>query len=249
MLPLRPSLSSGPAEGIGTLGTRFGLPFAGALVITLLLFQIMQFLIKPPDEIPRPPPSLNVMEIVELQPEQEDSTSDQASSAAPPSAPPPPALPSLSNLTIPVQQAPSVNVSMPQPEVSADIGTGQSFGKAFGGFGSGTGSGKDGFGSGKGFKGKPLVPLSTARPQAPEHACKRGIEGWIEIVYVVTGEGRVADIKIIDAQPRGVFEASVIESVSEWLYERNYVGGKPVARQVKQKIEYKNEDCAYNWSQ
>lgn len=242
-------LSTRSPSGMSAVGGRFGLPLGGALLITLLLFQIMQFLIAPPEEIPRPPPSVNMVEIVEIQPQQEDSTSQEASSAAPPSAPPPPSLPSLSNLSIPVQQAPSVNVSMPQPEISADIGTGQSFGKAFGGFGTaGSGSGKDGFGSGKGFKGKPLVPLSTARPQNPESTCRKGIEGWVELVYVVTGEGKVADIKIIDADPKGVFEAAAVESIAEWLYPRNYRGGKPVARQVKQKIEFKVEDCKFNWN-
>ena len=249
MSPLRLNPSSGPADQLVGAGGRFGLPFAGALLITLLLFQIMQFLIAPPDEIPRPPASMNVVEIVEIPPKQEDSTSTEASSAAPPAAPPPPSLPSLSNLSIPVQQAPSVNVSMPQPEISADIGTGQSFGSAFGGFGSaGSGSGNDGFGSGKGFKGKPLVPLSTARPQIPESAYRKGIEGWVEVVYTVTGDGKVVDIKIIDAQPKGIFEAAAVESIANWLYPRNYQGGKPVARQVKQKVEFKLSDYQYNWN-
>ncbi len=241
--------TNSPVEGMTGVGGRFGLPLAGAFLITLFLFQVMQILIAPPDEIPRPPPSVNRVEIIEIQPVEEDSTSQEASSAAPPSAPPPPSLPSLSNLSIPVQQAPSVNVSMPQPEISADIGTGQSFGKAFGGFGTaGSGSGKDDFGSGKGFKGKPLVPLSTARPQIPESAYRKGIEGWVEVVYTVTGEGRVVDIKILDAEPKGVFEAAAVESIAEWLYPRHYVNGKPVARQVKQKVEFKLSDFQYNWN-
>lgn len=239
-----------PVTSIGTTATggRYGVPFAGALVITLLLFWIMQMLIAPPEEIPKPPASPNVVEIVTLTPE-DDSVSEEASSAAPPAAPPPPSLPSLSSLSIPVQQAPSVNVSMPQPEISADVGTGQSFGKAFGGFGTaGSGTGSDGYGTGKGFKGKPLVPLSTARPQIPEAAYRRGIEGWVEVVFTVTGEGRVVDIKIIDAQPKGVFEAAAIESISEWIYPRYYRNDKPVARQVKQKVEFKLEDFQYNWN-
>lgn len=229
-------------------GGRLGLPFAGAVLITLLLFWFMQLLIKPPTELPKPPVTANVVEIVKVQPE-EESVSEEASSAAPPAAPPPPSLPSLSNLSIPVQQAPSVNVSMPQPEISADVGTGQSFGKAFGGFGTaGSGSGNDGYGSGKGFKGKPLVPLSTARPQIPESAYRRGIEGWVEVVFTVTGEGRVVDVKIIDAEPKGIFEAAAVESISEWIYPRYYKGGKPIARQVKQKVEFKLEDFQYNWN-
>lgn len=228
--------------------TRLGFPFAGAVLITLILFWFMQMLIAPPKEIPKPPESINMVEIVEVVPE-DDSVSEEASSAAPPAAPPPPSMPSLSNLTIPVQQAPSVNVSMPTPEISADVGTGQSFGKAFGGFGTaGSGSGKDGYGSGKGFKGKPLVPLSTARPQIPESAYRRGIEGWVEVVFTVTGDGRVVDIKIIDAEPKGIFEGPAVESIAEWIYPRYYKGGKPVARQVKQKVEFKLEDYQYNWN-
>lgn len=237
-------VSTGPVGG----SLRLGLPFAGAILITLLLFWFMQLLIAPPEELPKPPASVNMVEIVEVV-EEQDSVSEEASSAAPPAAPPPPSLPSLSSLTIPVQQAPSVNVSMPQPEISADVGSGQSFGKAFGGFGTaGSGSGNDGYGSGKGFKGKPLVPLSTARPQIPESAYRRGIEGWVEVVFTVTGEGKVVDIKIIDAQPKGIFEAAAVESIAEWIYPRYYKGGKPVARQVKQKVEFKLEDFQYNWN-
>ncbi len=239
-----------PGIHVSTAGTgsRYGVPFAGALLITLLLFWFMQMLIAPPEELPKPPVSVNVVEIVKPV-QEEDSVSEEASSAAPPAAPPPPSLPSLSNLSIPVQQAPSVNVSMPQPEISADIGTGQSFGKAFGGFGTaGSGSGKEGYGQGQGFKGKPLVPLSTARPQIPESAYRRGIEGWVEVVFTVTGDGRVVDVKILDAEPKGVFEAAAVESISEWIYPRNYRNGKPVARQVKQKVEFKLEDFQYNWN-
>src|SRR3546814_5475573 len=40
------------------------------------------------------------------------------------------------------------------------------------------GGGGGGNGTGQGFKGKPLVPLSTARPQMPDWACKQKIRGW-----------------------------------------------------------------------
>jgi len=118
----------------------------------------------------------------------------------------------------------------------------------FGGFaggrgnGSGAGGGGAGYGGGQGFKGKPLVPISTARPQMPEWACKKNIKGWVEVVFTVLPTGRVQDVKIVDADPRGVYEAAAIQSVSNWIYEAS-----KTAREVKQRVPMDPADCAYNW--
>jgi protein TonB len=114
---------------------------------------------------------------------------------------------------------------------------------AFSGFGKGVGSAAGGGGGGgQGFSGKELIPLSTARPQIPEWAYKRGIEGWVECVFTVLPNGHVRDVKIVDAQPKGVFEAAAIESISNWIYAEY-----PKARQVKQRVEFKLSDFQYNW--
>ena len=109
----------------------------------------------------------------------------------------------------------------------------------FGGFaGGGNGSGNGGGGGGGGgrgdggFKGRELVPLSTARPQMPDWACKKKIHGWVEVVFVVTPGGHVENVRIVDADPKGVYEAAAIESVGNWIYPK----GKTAA-EVKQKVE------------
>jgi TonB family protein len=113
----------------------------------------------------------------------------------------------------------------------------------FGSGGSGSGAGAGGYGGGGGgWKGKPLVPLSTARPQMPDWACKQKLSGWVEALFVVMPNGRVQDVKIIDADPRGVFEAAAVESITNWIYEPT---GK--AAEVKQRVPMNHEDCAYNW--
>src|SRR3546814_954227 len=106
------------------------------------------------------------------------------------------------------------------------------------------GGGGGGNGTGQGFKGKPLVPLSTARPQMPDWACKQKIRGWVEVVFTVMPNGHVANVKLVDANPRGVFEAAAIESISNWIYDS---GDR--AREVKQRVEMNPEDCVYNWKQ
>jgi protein TonB len=88
------------------------------------------------------------------------------------------------------------------------------------------------------------VPLSTARPQMPDWACKQKIRGWVEVVFTVMPNGRVRDVRLVDADPKGVFEAAAVESISNWIYDS---GGS--AREVKQRVEMLPEDCVYNWKQ
>ena len=113
-------------------------------------------------------------------------------------------------------------------------------GSGFGGFARGAGA--EGWGRGQGFKGRELVPLSTARPQMPEWACKQKIKGWVEAVFTVLPTGRVQDVKIVDAQPRGVYEVAAIESISNWIYATS-----DQAREVKQRVPMDPADCAYYW--
>ncbi len=222
---------------------RLGLPLGGAVLITLLLFALMQWLIYAPRGSGFQPV---VMEAVELvTPEEETPEAPGGAPPAPPALAPPP-VPSLSDLAVPLATAPALEVAAPALNFTPSLGSSSGFGKAFGGFagrgGAGTGSGS-GFGSGKGFSGKPLVPLSTQRPQIPESAYRRGIEGWVQVVFTVTTEGRVADIKIVDAEPKGIFEAAAVSGVSTWLYDRSE---RP--REVIQRIEFKLEDFKYNWN-
>jgi len=234
----------------------------GSLLLGLLivfgLFWLMQRLVQPSGhEGPGAATVVEAVEMVEIQPD-EGSPEDQLEAAAdepppPPSAPPSLARPDLPSLSLPASAPidagpitiPAINTSSLGLGGSSLGGSG-----AFGGFagrGSGSGSGSgggSGYGKGEGFQGKSLIPLSTARPQMPEWACKQGIRGWVEVVFTVMPTGRVTDVKLIDADPRGVFEAAAIESVSHWIYQST---GK--ARKVKQRVDMDPEDCIYNWQQ
>ncbi|MEN8720483.1 MAG: TonB family protein [Oceanococcaceae bacterium] len=135
--------------------------------------------------------------------------------------------------------APQTALNIPSPDV--ELG-GSAVGSAgFGGFA--TGRAGSGAGRGQGIRGSTLVPLSTARPQIPREAYEAGIEGWVEVVFYVTAEGRVTNIRIVDAQPRGVFEAAMIESVRNWIYPQS-----TGAREVQQRFEFKLDDYQYNWN-
>jgi protein TonB len=222
-----------------------------ALLIVLALFWAMRRAIVPPEREPQL--SDESTDVTIVQPQQSEPTPEQLLQAAAAPPPPPAASPSLPRPELPSVSAPSIAgapldagpITVPTTLGNAGMNLGSS--GVFGGFsgragGSGNGGGAGGVGTGQGFRGKPLIPLSTARPQMPDWACKQRIRGWVEVVFTVMPNGRVRDVKLVDADPRGVFEAAAIESISNWIYAET-----KTAHEVKQRVDMNPEDCAFNW--
>lgn len=226
-----------------------------ALLVVLSLFLFMQHVIHAPESEGVGEGLIEGVTVVQAKPEAEKAPEDLFKpDAAPP--PPPAAPPALAQPNMPTIEVPSMalapvnigNVSVPVALGAGSLSLGGS--GTFGGFagrggngsGTGQGGGGGGYGKGQGFSGKPLIPISTARPQMPEWACKKKIKGWVEVVFTVMPNGRVQDVKLVDADPRGVYEAAAIESISNWIYESS-----DRAREVKQRVPMDPEDCAYNW--
>ncbi|MBT8131614.1 MAG: TonB family protein [Gammaproteobacteria bacterium] len=101
----------------------------------------------------------------------------------------------------------------------------------------------------EGFEGKDLVPISSARPRYPRAAAEREIEGWVEVIFVVAGNGKVSNIRVLDASPRGIFEDAAVYAMSRWLYAPFYLKGKPVAREATQIFYFTLDDIQdlYLW--
>jgi protein TonB len=72
------------------------------------------------------------------------------------------------------------------------------------------------------------VPQVRIEPDYPPQAKDRGIEGWVLFRYTVTKEGRVKDVVIIDAQPKGIWDRNTIRAVSNWRFQPALKDGKPV---------------------
>jgi len=87
-----------------------------------------------------------------------------------------------------------------------------------------------------------LVPYSTSRPNIPEIAWKNKINGWVLVAFKVTESGRTKDIRVLDANPRGIFEEEVILSIKEWLYSSSTVAsyGRDIMLTQKVELEWKN---------
>ncbi|MCC5854097.1 MAG: TonB family protein [Idiomarina sp.] len=66
--------------------------------------------------------------------------------------------------------------------------------------------------------GSPPRPIVIVNPTYPEAAKEQGIEGYVDLSFVIDQEGRVQAINIINAEPAGVFETAVVNAFSRWRY-------------------------------
>lgn len=63
-----------------------------------------------------------------------------------------------------------------------------------------------------------LRPVAQMPPQYPETARHQEVEGFVTLAFVVQGNGQVADIQVIAAQPRGMFEKAARQALMRWRY-------------------------------
>ncbi len=85
----------------------------------------------------------------------------------------------------------------------------------------------------------PLMPLVRIPPAYPRNARRRGIQGWVDIEFVIGRTGNVETVRVINAKPEGVYEKSVIRAVSRWRFTPGKVEGKAVRIRVRQRLQFR----------
>jgi protein TonB len=73
----------------------------------------------------------------------------------------------------------------------------------------------------------------------PTDALRRGVEGWADVTYVVTAEGKVTTIKVLDSSPKGVFDAAATRALQRMRYQPATQGGKSSAVATKLRISFR----------
>jgi periplasmic protein TonB len=65
-----------------------------------------------------------------------------------------------------------------------------------------------------------LPPLVSKRvPTYPPRAERRGIEGWVHMSFVIQPDGSVDEVKVLDAEPQGVFDREAVAALKMWRFE------------------------------
>lgn len=88
---------------------------------------------------------------------------------------------------------------------------------------------------------KSLTPIAPVPPVYPFRARQKGIEGWVRVKFMVTRQGRVKDPRVVEADPREVFDSSVLNAVSQWRFSPGTIEGVAVNTYVETTVQFKLE--------
>jgi protein TonB len=83
-----------------------------------------------------------------------------------------------------------------------------------------------------------LVLVKSVPPDYPREARQSSIEGWVELEFTVAASGRVKDLSVRAANPRGVFDQAARNALSQWRYQPVLVDSKPVPQRARIRIRF-----------
>jgi TonB family protein len=83
-----------------------------------------------------------------------------------------------------------------------------------------------------------LALLERGTPVYPDEAIRRGIEGWVDVEFVVDVAGRPQDIAVTAAEPVGRFEEAALAALREYRYAPFEERGRVFARRVRLRMRF-----------
>lgn len=87
-----------------------------------------------------------------------------------------------------------------------------------------------------------VMPLVRVNPEYPPRAQSRGIQGWVLMQFTISAAGTVKDAKVVEADPKGVFDDAALKAVARWKYAPMVEEGVAVERRgVQVKLTFQLE--------
>lgn len=83
------------------------------------------------------------------------------------------------------------------------------------------------------------IPLVRPSPVYPVRAKNRGIEGVVEIEFIVDKNGVVQNPLVTYAEPDGYFESAALNTIKRWKFIPGKIDKQPVMTRVRQKMNFK----------
>lgn len=85
---------------------------------------------------------------------------------------------------------------------------------------------------------RPPTAVMRAEPPYPYKARQRRIEGEVTVKFLVKADGSVGRVQVIESQPKGLFDAAVLDAVARWRFEPGRIADEPVAAWVVSTIVF-----------
>jgi protein TonB len=86
-----------------------------------------------------------------------------------------------------------------------------------------------------------LKRTRTVNPVYPESARKRGVEGWVEMAFTVTPEGRVEDVEVRNSSPAEIFDDAATRAIRQWRFEPVERNGQKVAQRAMVRLRFEQQ--------
>lgn len=204
---------------------------AGTLALNLLLFSVIPNLMKPQEAVPQVGPMIQQIQLTRLR--HSTIEPEKKKNAPPPKAQPKKqvAKPRMNrqisrSLSMPFEinpRLPKGPATIAVPEVMSNSLDTLSLSTLFD----------------TGDLDQPLTIISRIPPIYPFRAKAKAIEGWVSVEFTVNEQGRVEDIKIIDAEPEKIFDDSVIQCLAAWRFKPGRVNRELVKTRARTRIRFK----------
>jgi protein TonB len=199
------------------MATRYFASFGLGVVITLVLFFVMQAVIATDEARLDEGAKGKLLDFVRLEEDQELQTKQRKPKPPPPPDEPPPDMPKPEFESSDISQG--VDVGAVDVDVNLNV--------------EGGGFSSDG----------EYLPIVKVNPQYPRRAQTRGIEGYVLLEYIVTKTGAVRDPVVIEAKPPGIFNRAAINAALKYKYKPKVVNGEPIdVAGVKTRITFEMAD-------
>ncbi|RMF09291.1 MAG: energy transducer TonB [Alphaproteobacteria bacterium] len=184
---------------------RLGSAVVGAALVTFGLFYLMQLLIATGEKAIVDKVVGYRVEIGEVK-RQEETRTKERKPEKPEEPEAPPEAPDIPEVDTSKPQD-AMDMSFQMGAAKLDIGTGMQVGAPTDG---------------------DYLPIVRVQPQYPRRAAERGIEGYVIVELTVTEAGTTTDIRVVEAQPEGIFDRAAIRAAEKFKYKPKVVNGKPV---------------------
>jgi protein TonB len=86
--------------------------------------------------------------------------------------------------------------------------------------------------------GEPRL-LRRVEPDYPTEAARRGVEGYVDVRFIVDPDGNVSNLSVIGSNPPELFDRSALAAVRRWKYDPKKINGAPVASRQQVRVQFK----------
>jgi TonB family protein len=83
-----------------------------------------------------------------------------------------------------------------------------------------------------------IAMQSTVPAKYPQDLLQRGVEGWVDLEFIVDRNGRPRDVVVTQASPAGRFDGAALEAVRQYRYVPFEQDGRIYERRVKLRVRF-----------